>query len=156
MTLEAKLQRLLTRPIFTHCFAVPGQTMIDEVDLSTGKTVIYGKTLEDAQREYPGAQLMSIDDFCKSKAALQDTPVHWIQTTAERFDEMLNVLPPIGWNKRGFLVGEAWDHHAVSGKARYAAFIERIESGDGWQEKRYYESSRPMTRDEFKEFCEKS
>lgn len=151
MAVIDKIGRLLNRPVATHCFAVPGVTIIDEIHPETGRSWIYGKTLEEVRQEYPEAQAMTIDDYCQSKAAIQDTPVVWVETTQERYDEMLNVLPPIDWNARGFLVGEPYDHHATSGKPRFTAYIHRTTSGEGWRETRYFESSRPMTRAEFAE-----
>jgi len=133
----------------THCFAVPGgNSMIDLVHPITGKTVIYGKTLEDCRQEkgYENAELILVEDFCKAKADKQDAPVTWNETTEDKYHEMLNILPPACWTGDYFLVGEPWDHHAVTGRARYAAF--------GWNREtdRYVESSRPMTIKELKEF----
>lgn len=136
----------------THCFAVPGaDNMIDLVHPVTGKTVIYGKTLEDVRQEkgregYEKAELMLVDEFLRQKAARQDTPITWEETTEEKFHEMLEVLPPAAWENGGFLVGEPWDHHALTGAPRYAGYREL----DG----KYYAASRPLTRAEFKrEVC---
>jgi hypothetical protein len=47
--------------------------------------------------------------------------------TEARFDEMLEVLPPIAWVRKGFLVGEPYTHRTctVSGKylAAYTAML---------------------------------
>jgi len=69
-------------------------------------------------------------------------PVVWTETTAERFEEMLTVLPPAIMLAGNFLVGEPWDHHAVTGRPRFAAYR--------FQDRKYYEASRPMTVKEFK------
>jgi hypothetical protein len=51
------------------------------------------------------------------------------ECTADRYDEMLGVLPPALWLSKGFLVGEPFDHrtckvtHVV--RASYAAFLQR-------------------------------
>lgn len=133
------------------CFAVPGgNTMIDEVHPQTGLSVVYRQSLEQIRERYPDAQIMAIDAWCQSRGAAQDTPVVWVQCSEERFHEMLEVLPPAAHTKRGFLVGEAMDHHAVSGAPRFAAFIRRTTQGDGWSETQFYESSRPMTWEEFR------
>lgn len=117
--------------------------MIDLIHPLTGKTAIYGKTLEDVRQEkgYEQAERMTIEEFCQSKAAAQDTPVIWEPTTEERYWEMLECLPPAAHTALGFLVGEPCDHHAMTGRPRYSAFIKR---GD-----RYFESNRPMTTNEF-------
>lgn len=127
----------------SECFAVRGKTIVDLIHPLTGKTVIYGKTLEDvrAEKGYELAERMSIDEFCRGKAALQDSPVEWIETTEEKYEEMLNVLPPLCWRSTGFLVGEPFDHHALTGRARYQAYIRKG--------KQYFYSSRPMTAAEF-------
>ncbi len=45
--------------------------------------------------------------------------------TAERYMEMLEVLPPARWAHDGFLVGEPHDHSGPEGHARYAYFYRR-------------------------------
>ena len=133
------------------CFAVPGgNSMIDVISPETGLSQVKGETLEQISVRYPGAQIMRIDDWCKSRAVAQDTPVVWIECTEERYYEMLEVLPPAFQSSRGFLVGEAMDHHAVTGRPRFSAFTERTTKGDGWSETRYFEASRPMTVTEFR------
>lgn len=123
------------------CFAVRGITMIDTLNPETGLTTIYGRTLEDVQRDYPTAECMTIDEFCRSKAEAQDTPIIWEPTTEERYHEMLEVLPPAAWLANGFLVGEPADHHAMTSQPRYDAF--RVVGTD------YQVSSRPLTKKEF-------
>lgn len=128
----------------SECFAVRGLTIIDVLNPDTGLTAIYGKKLEDCRKEkgYEQAERMTIDEFCRSKAEVQDTPVSWEPVTEETFDDMLNVLPPAYMGNGGFLVGEAWDHHALTGQPRYAAY--RKHGGV------YETASRPMTIKEFK------
>jgi hypothetical protein len=38
-----------------------------------------------------------------------------------RFNEMLEVLPPLAWCSKGFLVGEAWSHRDCTITGRYCA-----------------------------------
>lgn len=124
-------------------FAVPGEdSLIDCINPDTGRSWINDETLEQIRLRYPLAEVMKIDDFCAAKAAKQDSPVEWSETTAENYNDMLEVLPPALWERGGFLVGEPWDHHATNGQPRFAAFVQR--GG------KYYEASRPMTRAEFK------
>ena len=128
----------------SECIAVKGLTMIDVINPDTDLTAIYGKTLDECRQEkgYENAERMTIDEFCQSKAQAQDTPIAWEPTTEERHDEMLGCLPPAAYGVNGFLVGEPWDHHALTGRPRYQAFIH---NGD-----QYLVSSRPMTKAEFK------
>ena len=128
-----------------ECFAVPGSSsMIDVIHPVTGKTLIYGKTLDDVRAEpgYEKAERMSVDDFCTAKASRQDTPITWTETTEEKFWDMLEVLPPAARFNGGFLVGEPWDHHAITGQPRFAAYREQFD--------KFYVASRPMTRTEFR------
>ncbi len=75
------------------------------------------------------------------------TDVTWIETTEERYYDMLGVLPPASQgsmlraNANGFQVGEATDHNE-RGQPTFATFKE--ESG------KFYESSEALTFREFK------
>jgi len=134
-----------------ECFASKArQTIIDVLHPKTGLTVCFGKTLEQVRDEYPDAEKMTVDKFCAWKAERQLTPIEWKPTTEDRFNEMLEVLPPALWLHGaggGFLVGEAMDHDAGSGKPRFEGF--RQSGGH------CYQGSRPMTRDEFRAECQK-
>ena len=128
----------------THVFCVPGKHyIIDEVHPVTGRSMINGLTLEQirARPGDSGAQIMAYVDWQAQRAAQQDTPVTWTEITAERHNDMLEVLPPI-YGPQGFLVSEACDHHALTGRPRYDAFISR--GG------KHYASSRPLTVAEFR------
>ena len=126
---------------FTHAFAVPGSSsIIDVIHPNTQRSVCYDQTLEQMRGRYPEAQIVALDDWQAERAAAQDSPLTWIETTAEQYDEMLNVLPPAFWRGGLFLVGEPWDHHALTGAPRFAAYRQ---TGAG-----YFTSSRPMTRHE--------
>jgi len=69
----------------------------------------------------------------------------WKRCTAERYDEMLGVLPPALMLGYGFLVGEPFDHRTckVTGdtRASFAAFV--VRRGE------YYEGPH-MTMPEFR------
>ena len=143
--IEVQLESRLKASDCTHCFAVPGgQSMIDLVHPLTGRTVIYGRTLEDVRDQpgYENAELMLVDDFLREKAARQDTPITWTETTEAKFYYGLECLPPAAMSNGGFLVGEPWDHHALTGAPRYQAY-NQINS-------QYYVASRPLTKREFK------
>jgi hypothetical protein len=125
------------------CFASRERgTIIDLV--VNGRTRIYGKTLEEcrAEKGYEDAAEMTVEAFCVWKAAQQNAEVEWEPITEARYLEMLNCLPPIAWCTKGFLVGEPWDHHAMTGQPRYQAFRKNF-SG-------YYASSRPLTVSEWR------
>jgi len=128
-----------------RCFASRERgTIIDVLHPTTGLTVCYGRNLANVREEYPDAEEMSVEEFCVWKAERQRTPITWEPSTEERFEEMLCVLPPAAWDHGagGFLVGEPYDHDAGNGQPRYQGFRE---FGG-----KYYQSSRPMTRAEFK------
>ena len=132
----------------TECFAIPGHTMIDTIDSETGLMHIYRKTLEQVRAEqhtwadYSKAERMTIDAFCQSKAAAQDTPITWEPITEETYNRMLECLPPASWTGKGFLVGEPDDHHAITGQPRYRAYLKN--DGD------HLVSNRPLTKAEFR------
>jgi len=69
------------------------------------------------------------------------------ECTAERYDEMLGVLPPAIWLSKGFLVGEPFEHRTCKVtnivRASYAAFFQK----NG----KFYEGDN-MTMPEFKAF----
>lgn len=68
------------------------------------------------------------------------------EVSRERFDEMLDVLPPAVMDANGFMVGEPFDHRLceITGKfgPTFAAFIEH--------KGKCYEATRPLTIGEYK------
>lgn len=134
------------------CFAVLGtDTIIDLANPETGRTRIYGKTIAEIRAEcpeYADAVVTTLEGFMKDKAERQHTPIKWTETTQARFDEMLECLPPALMIGGGFLVGEPQDHDASDGRPRYDAFRQ-----DG---AKFYQSSRPLTRQEFKAEIQKA
>ena len=120
--------------------------MIDLIHSDTHRTHINGKSLADCQAEpsYAGVKTverMTVEEFCQSKSAAQDVPVQWESITEERYYDLLECLPPAYYGAQGFLVGEPWDHHAMTGRPRYQAC--RCRQGV------YEASNRPMTILEF-------
>ena len=107
----------------------------------TGLSWVNGETLEQIRLRYPGAEIVNFNAWLAAKAERQHTPVAWRPCSVERYEEMLNVLPPAWHAHGGFLVGEPWDHDASDGQPRFAAFRHR---GSVFEE-----SDRPMTRTEF-------
>jgi len=143
--MNTKTQRtpaILPSSAYTHAFAVPGDPyLIDLVDPRDGRSQIYGKTLDEIRANSPTAEIITVESWIERRAAAQDTPITWTPTTAERYHEMLNVLPPAAWQGWAFLVGEPTDHHAKTGRARFACYVQK---GDA-----FMVSSRPITRTEF-------
>lgn len=72
----------------------------------------------------------------------QPPAVVWNPTTADKYDEMLNVLPPAAWIGGAFLVGEPVDHCPTTGAPRYEAYWQ---FGDA-----FVVSSRAITTREFR------
>ena len=132
---------------FTHAFAVPGASnIIDAVHPNTGRGLYSDETLTEIRQRYPEAKRVALDDWMTERAAAQDSPVEWRETTAEQYDDMLNVLPPAFWRGGLFLVGEPDDHHALTGEPRFAAY-RQIGS-------QYFVASRPFTRREAAKFLD--
>lgn len=69
--------------------------------------------------------------------------IKWKIVSEERYMEMLEILPPIGWSTKGFLVGEPW-RHDDKGRGMYAPFL----SLNG----RYAEGDGPITIQDFRAF----
>ena len=133
---------LMRRDLLPLCFAVPGEgNIIDSVDPKTRRGHYSGEQLAEVRVRYPGAVLMPLHEWIAAKSAQQDTPGVWSPIEEDRFQEMLNVLPPAAWHGGAFLVGEATDHHAASGRPRFTCYRERGEE--------FAEYSRPMTHKEF-------
>jgi hypothetical protein len=139
-----KAKKVISMTDCERCFASRArQTIIDVLHPVTGRTVCYGKTLEEARREFPDAEEMSVDEFCAWKAEQQRTQITWSPTTEARFNEMLGCLPPAAATPdyNAFLVGEPYDHDAGNGRPRFEAY--RLRNGV------YETASRPITRAEF-------
>lgn len=127
-----------------QAFAEPGKSnLIDLINPLTGRSCIENETLEQIQARYPGAEIVDVDQWLKQKAERQDTEIEWTETTEERYWEMLEVLPPAFMKGGGFLVGEPYDHHATTGRPRFAAFRE-IQG-------KYFEANRPLTVQEMRQ-----
>ena len=148
----AKREHVLDDPAhpmtWTKCFAVSGsESIIDLVHPVTGRSQCYGKTLADIRAERPEYALAEVVDFaahCAAHSARQDVPGEWQKVTEEKFHDMLEVLPPAAGvpGCGAFMVGEACDHHAGTGRPRFSAFKRVGEV--------FFEYSRPMTFREFK------
>lgn len=130
---------------FPDCVAVPGKRSIcDIINPDTGKGHYSGKTVEELQKEYPGAVKINTDEHMRQLAAAEaEAPRTWTETTEETYTNMLEVLPPAAWHRGGFLVGEAMDHSAKTGRPRFECYKQ--------QGGKYFVLSCPITH---AEFCE--
>ena len=126
----------------TQAFAVPGENHIIDLINADGKSWHSEESLDQIRLRYPRAEIVELDAHCREKATRQDTEITWTPTTKATFWEMLEVVPPALQNGGGFLVGEAMDHHALSGLPRFSAYAEM-------RGERYLVANRPLTRAEF-------
>ena len=77
-------------------FWQPGQpNAIDAINPDTGRGLYSGEGLEDIRKRYPGAIITTLDAILDAeRTAFVSEPV---RIDRERWNEMLNVLPPIQW-----------------------------------------------------------
>ena len=77
-------------------FWQPGRpNAIDAINPATGKGLYSGENLEDIRKRYPGAIITTLDAILDAeRTAFVSEPV---RIDRERWDEMLNVLPPVQW-----------------------------------------------------------
>lgn len=68
---------------------------IDLVNPHTGRSETYGHTLEQVQKEYPGAEIADLETWSLAKEQALCTEPERIDE--DRFIEMLEVLPPQRW-----------------------------------------------------------
>ena len=107
----------------THCFAqMSTLTAIDEVHPVTGLSGIRGETLERVRQRYPGAEIMTWDDFiARKESALTTTPT---EIDEERWFYALEVLPPHRWDNgkdwNSFHISEAVSGNMVNWYIRHA------------------------------------
>jgi hypothetical protein len=142
-TLNEKLEKVISYTDCKDAFAVPGSdSIIDVIRPDTGRSWFYDQSWDEIRERYPGAEIIAVEEWSKQKAARQNAPFLWLQSTKAKYWDMLEVLPPAIMVAGGFLVGEPWDHHAVSGKPRFSAWRE-------WHGK-FFTASRPLTVQEFK------
>lgn len=139
-----KIGTLIERAAARRCFAVPGTDSIIDLCGEDGLSKCYRANLEEICKRHPGAVEMTLDAFCADKGARQDAePKVWTEVTEERYWEMLGVLPPAAQARGAFLVGEAYDHHASTGRPRFQCFKR---DGGKW-----FSLSNPITH---AQFCE--
>ena len=124
------------------CVYVPGSHTVIDLLRANGLTACFGESLDQVRKRYPGAEICRFRDWRVNKGNEQDGPVTWTETTEREFMRALEVLPPAIMERGGFLLGEPFDHHAMTGQPRYAAYVKR--GG------RFFAASRHMTEDQFR------
>lgn len=124
------------------CYALPGKYIIDTIG-EDGLTSLYKKNEEQVLTQTPDAVKMTVDQYVKDKIKAQNHPLKWEETTREKYDEMLCVLPPKIMRDGAFLVGEPMDHSAKTGKPRFECYHQFGA--------KFFVSSRPITLKEFAE-----
>lgn len=86
-----------------RCFYVPGKPgIIDAVHPTTGLGLYSGETLKQIRERNPGAEEGDFSEVCSCQADYWRRPP--VAITAERFEEMLCVLPPEDWEQ-----GSGWE-----------------------------------------------
>lgn len=104
------------------CFYVPGSTqIIDTINPDTERSFICDESLEQIQQRYPNAEIWDFDEAYEQieKITYATTITPPVAITAERWEEMLNVLPPMRWRGGGdtesFMICEATtlDLHSI-------------------------------------------
>lgn len=84
---------------FQMAFAVPGDSVIKDCAIKGADGIyrswVYQRTLEEMREEYPGVELVNLEEFVEKaeQAAITDP----VEITKEQFDYALEVLPPYGW-----------------------------------------------------------
>ena len=93
----------------------------------------YGDACTWVRQTIPGETSTVTSGIAYDLYFSQVRPAIWKRVTEERYDDMLNVLPPLAWVGHGFLVGEAWDQDS-NGTPRFTALLRRP---DGFFESLY-------------------
>lgn len=84
----------------TKAFAEPGASSIIDLVMPDGVTGAYShETLEQIRSRYPKAEVVDFAEHCARAVAGFVTEPEEI--TEERWDYLLNVLPPARWVRRG-------------------------------------------------------
>lgn len=96
-------RRRLPYDAYTECWYVPGEThIVDVIQPDDGLTLHFSEDAAQICARYPTAQRMSCDDAWKAAEAvgLERYRKDVSEVSEERFNDALNVLPPVGWTTR--------------------------------------------------------
>lgn len=103
MTDSPRERRRLPYDAYTECWYVPGETsIVDVIHPDDGLTLHFAEDAAQICARYPAAQRISCDDAWKAADAvgLERYRKDVSEITEERFNDALNVLPPVGWTTR--------------------------------------------------------
>ena len=90
----------LTLADLRECFYVPGRPgIIDAVHPNTGRGVYGNRSLAEIREEYPGAEVGDFDEVANASDGFYRRGPE--QCSRDHFLEMLEVLPPQQWVRRG-------------------------------------------------------
>lgn len=75
--------------------------------LIDGKCPYTGKTAQEYEEE--GYSVLDDGEFSAMMTAYENALCgHWAEVSEEQYNDMLNILPPIGWYNGGFFVSEPY------------------------------------------------
>lgn len=103
MTDSSRERRRLPYDAYTECWYVPGEThIVDLIYPDDGLTLHFAEDAAQISERYPSAQRLSCDDAWRAADAvgLERYRKDVSEVTEERFNDALNVLPPVGWTTR--------------------------------------------------------
>lgn len=103
MTDSPRERRSLPYQAFTECWYVPGEThIIDVIHPDDGLTLHVADDAAQIWARHPDAQRMTCDDAWKAADAAGYAKYRKAvsEISEERFNDALNVLPPVGWTTR--------------------------------------------------------
>jgi len=79
----------------TYCYYVPGSTDLIDTIAPGETTTSLGLTSGDIAEQYPNAILINLDDAIAAITEIHRKPPK--QITPGKWNEMLNILPPLHW-----------------------------------------------------------
>jgi hypothetical protein len=103
MSEQQRDRRKLPYDAFTECWYVPGETaIVDLIHPDDGLTLHLFEAMAQIRARHPTAERMSCEAAWAAADAIGTTRYRQdiVEVTAERFDDALNVLPPVGWTTR--------------------------------------------------------
>jgi hypothetical protein len=85
-----------------HCFYSDNEAVIIDFARPDGRSCCYGQSLDEMRERYPDAELLPYTEASvKYDAAVRRKIMHPpVEITEERFNYMLEVLPPTRWTRR--------------------------------------------------------
>jgi hypothetical protein len=100
-----------------QCFYVPGSLHIIDTATANGLSTICRESLEQIRVRYPQAELRDFDEVCNEINKLNEQRFNQppSEITEKRWDEMLNIMPPMKWRSgcgaESFMICEATVSH---------------------------------------------